>query len=287
MEKSNLMDAHPLFENEKVYFKIDRYKVDMPISMPRCHYHNGYEIYYLHQGERLYFIRDKMYHIKKGDFVLIPPNEIHATLNMEDRGFERSLISFNKEYVERCVRVFGDINFFECFEKNSPIISITPHEQVIIEDILDDILEKDAKNSTPRSYFQFMLLQLLYLINTHHPVKFSKFDDVIPSSYKTVTSVMGYINNNFAEDLSLDIVSERFFISECYLSRLFKKSVGISFVDYVNNIRIKEAKYLLLKTDSSIIKISETVGYKSNTHFGRIFKNITGLSPLQYRKKMR
>jgi len=62
--------------------------------------------------------------------------------------------------------------------------------------------------------------------------------------------------------------------------------MGFSFVEYLNGVRIKEAQNLLLKTDMSIVDISQTVGYKSLTHFGRVFKNVTGSSPRHYKKIM-
>lgn len=61
---------------------------------------------------------------------------------------------------------------------------------------------------------------------------------------------------------------------------------GLTFTEYLNYIRVKEAKELLCKSAESITQISEKVGYESITHFGRVFKKLTGVSPLKYRKQM-
>lgn len=284
METSFLKNVKPHFESEETYFIFDRHKFKNPSSMANCHYHNGYEIYYLHEGERLYFIKDKTYHIKKGDIVLINPNEIHATINIGNSVLERSLISFNHDYLKNIDSFFPDISFFDCFKKENPVISTTPHERLVVESILDDIHNKYSKQEASSDCFKFMLMEFLFKICAHNPLTEEKKDDKIPLTYKTITSVMAYINNNYSEDLSLDSVSKAFYMSSFYLSRLFKKSVGMSFIDYVNNVRIKEAKTLLTTTNESIINISQNVGFKSNTHFGRVFKCVEGISPLQYRK---
>jgi YesN/AraC family two-component response regulator len=130
-------------------------------------------------------------------------------------------------------------------------------------------------------------MQLLFLANRNKKEKNVIDNNQLHGTQKTITEVVAYINNNFQTELNLESISAAFYIDSCYLSRIFKKTVGMSFVDYINNVRVMEAKKLLSATDKSIISISENVGFKSNTHFGRVFKKIIGLSPLQYRKQKR
>ena len=85
--------------------------------------------------------------------------------------------------------------------------------------------------------------------------------------------------------MTLQTISERFYISPYYFSRTFKQITGFTFIEYLNGVRIKEAQKLLRKTNLSIGKIAESVGYQNNTHFGRLFKKATGISPLAYRKQ--
>ena len=128
-----------------------------------------------------------------------------------------------------------------------------------------------------------MLLELLNQINECSARDEIQNTEKLSHKHELISDIMGHINNNFGYELSLESISEKFFISPCYLSRIFKSTVKISLIDYINDVRIKEAKKLLSEGNLSIIEISHRVGYKSNTHFGRVFKKCTKMSPLKYR----
>jgi two-component system response regulator YesN len=71
-----------------------------------------------------------------------------------------------------------------------------------------------------------------------------------------------------------------------YFCQLFKKEIGVSFVEYLNSVRIEKAKELLDNTDSMEYEIAVRVGYKEGKYFSVIFKKMTGMSPRQYRNRV-
>ncbi|HHW37644.1 MAG TPA: AraC family transcriptional regulator [Bacillales bacterium] len=93
-----------------------------------------------------------------------------------------------------------------------------------------------------------------------------------------------YISNYFHEDLSIKKVANKVHLSHTYFSRLFKKELGVSFVEYVTNIRVKRAKYLLANTNDTIESIATQVGFNTPNYFSSIFKKQTGMSPSEYRE---
>ena len=98
-----------------------------------------------------------------------------------------------------------------------------------------------------------------------------------------VKIVLSYIRQNYNKDVSIKQLSARFNINTAYLGQLFKNEVGELFTNYINNIRIEKAKELLLGTNLKVAEISERVGYPNTNYFYRIFKQITGISPTDFR----
>lgn len=100
-----------------------------------------------------------------------------------------------------------------------------------------------------------------------------------------VGRIKSYIQEHFAENLTLGVLSERFYVSPSYLSRLFKKKTGINFIDYLTLLRIGKAKEYLTRTSRKIYHISEMIGYENPRYFARLFKEETGLTPQEYRSR--
>ncbi|MCA1950456.1 MAG: response regulator [Treponema sp.] len=105
-------------------------------------------------------------------------------------------------------------------------------------------------------------------------------------SYQTfVLLAQGYIEKNYQyPDLSLEETAAELEISPGYLSRLMKQATGYSFVEYVGRIRIQHALQLLADPAVKVYEIAEKVGYRSQHYFSRAFKQILGISPVEYRK---
>ncbi|MBR3934748.1 MAG: AraC family transcriptional regulator [Clostridia bacterium] len=283
MEDNNSM-FEPQAENLLEHIKVERVKNPNPRSAKYYHYHDFYELYYMYSGERYYFVKDKTYHVKAGTLVLVKPYDIHYTTNYAKQGYDRHLIWFSKEYLKELLPMYSG-NLFESFNSDISIIKLNLHSQHFVETLFKSMQKEfDEKKEGYELYLKTSLAQLLIFMNRNRSVLQENDIDYINSAHKTVSEITAYINQNFKEDITLSSISKKFFISSYYLSRIFKKNTGFSFVEYLNSIRIKEAQKLLIQTENSIAEISEMVGYNSATHFGRIFKNITGTSPLLYKK---
>jgi AraC-like DNA-binding protein len=97
--------------------------------------------------------------------------------------------------------------------------------------------------------------------------------------------VVDYAEKHFAQDITLDIVAEHLHITGGYLSTYFKEKTGEYFVDYINGVRIREAKRMLLETDLKVQDIATRSGYQNINSFNRMFKKFSGMSPREFRKE--
>lgn len=95
-----------------------------------------------------------------------------------------------------------------------------------------------------------------------------------------------YVQTNYFEDLSIAEMTSRLQISPSQFSLLFKKHTGQTFVNYLNALRIQQAKHLLVEEDLKVYEVAEMVGFQTLPHFNRVFKKLTGQSPNEYRKCM-
>lgn len=102
-----------------------------------------------------------------------------------------------------------------------------------------------------------------------------------------VTRAKEFIQNHQTEEIRLSQVAKAVNASTFYFCKVFKKSTGLNFTDYVSRVRIERAKNLTLNPNLRISDIAFEVGFQSLTHFNRVFKKITGMSPTDYRARLR
>ena len=99
-----------------------------------------------------------------------------------------------------------------------------------------------------------------------------------------IKKAIRYISKNFSTSLSLEELAEQVNLNPAYFSTIFKQSMGSSFKEYLNMVRIEESKRLLTNTDYALLDIAIAVGFEDQSYFSKVFKKYTGLTPKQYRK---
>lgn len=110
--------------------------------------------------------------------------------------------------------------------------------------------------------------------------KYQMIDD------KLVYRIGKYAVVHVDEKLSLDDVSEGVYLNSCYISHIFKKVTGVTFVHFMTDVKIDRAKVLLRDENSRINEIAYTLGYESQEYFTKIFKKTTGVTPIEYKKML-
>lgn len=102
---------------------------------------------------------------------------------------------------------------------------------------------------------------------------------------RTITGIIKYLQEHLAEEISLNILADTFHLSSQYISQLFKNEIGVNFLAYLTNLRMENAKKLLISTSLSIGEISEQSGYGDYRVFTKVFKKAEGSTPSQYRRE--
>lgn len=123
-----------------------------------------------------------------------------------------------------------------------------------------------------------------YLDNLIHFIFEIRQNGAKQQAMDVVISLQQYIRANLDKDLSLSLLADKVHLNASYLSRLFKKVSDKNLSEYLNEQRAEKAKELLKNTNLMINEISVKVGYESQQSFNRFFRNITGMSPQEYRR---
>ncbi|MEK4435464.1 AraC family transcriptional regulator [Paenibacillus sp. FSL K6-2862] len=256
-------------------------------SMTADHLHDHYELYYLLKGERIYFIKDRSYHVKAGDFVFVDRNAVHKTLESGRPDHERIVLYLKQDlFKEMSIAPALMEGLKEPFEWEVPMLRlpspVSDTAERIIHEMIDEMIQPKAGSSLLLRHRSIELLLLAYRNQEQGRVYSVESEPVL---HPKTQAVVRFLNDNYRNPLTLPEVAAEFRISPHYLSRLFKQTTGFTFIDYLNLLRVKEAQRLLRESEDSITEIAWRAGFGNFSHFGKVFKRTVQMSPRTYRQR--
>lgn len=261
------------------FIEIEYRKTDKEWNMADLQAHNFYEIYYLLKGERHIFIEDKIFTLHENSIVIIPPFYMHKT---EGGPYERINVYLSNDLLDENERKFlsscSSILSFELedFKKNMLFSLFRPFLE---ETDKEDLLKKKYSLSFAKTF--------LYILqsSTLTPLSYAPSISKNNTNKNLILDIVAYINTHFQENITLESLKNKFFISKNTLCKNFQQVMHCSVMEYCSAARLNEAKHLLLTTTKSIEDIADLCGYSSANYFSLLFKSKTGLAPSTYRKK--
>ena len=244
------------------------------------HYHQNIEIFYILRGKLDIKIDESMYHLNKGDIILINANKRHSVTGKENLLGARFEIDFHllAEYM-------GTLQLM--FWCNTVIDKNDAYKE--LRQLFDRILERYfEKNDKAALYLNALYYETLYILTSNFMVKADdvRLDMEHSQDRIRIKQIQNYIQANYQKQISLNDLADRLYLSNAYLSKYIKKHLGLTFLEYLNNVRLFHAVDELLYTNKSITHIAMDNGFPTSAAFTKIFRDIHGESPSEYRKKM-
>lgn len=251
------------------------------------HFHDCYEIVYIHDGGGTFFIDQTLYDVKPGDLFLIPGDTIHRALPEEDDSVIATAIYFSPMLIPP--NVYGDgfsfLDVFEHCKQNKQYQLDTRTYRDIVEQQLERIYEELSEKQTGcRQAVQLVLQHLLLeLARRTSP---STAMESVPAAYvwPWVGQALQYIEEHLFADIHLPQLAREAAVSPSHFSRVFKQLTGMNVTEYILTKRILSAKELLTRTDDKISDIAAQCGFESLPYFHKKFKAVTGSTPSRFRR---
>ena len=265
-------------------FEIFRYRDDYPKEVA-LHHHDFYEVYFFLSGSVQYNIENRSYLLTPGDVLLISPMELHQPMfGAEHKVYERIVLWVDKQFLESLSLPGQD--FTDCFDTTRPSHTNLLRPEGVARQFLEFLLtqllaEQESTDRYQEISSMSYLAQVLIALN-RLAVQAPRQESV-PVSSSAVYNVLGYINDHYSEDLTLDKLAAQFFISKYHLSREFQRLVGTSVHRYIVQKRLVMAKQMLSAGKPSS-EVYQQCGFGDYSSFYRAFKQEYGISPRQYRK---
>lgn len=252
------------------------------------HRHDCLEINMVLNGRGHYYIGDCEYELSPGDIFVINNMEHH--LAVKDKELSMIVFIFDQSFVWEASEENDYLKLFYSRKHSFSNKIKTDNEVYVkikntIEEINRENMERqEGWQSIIKSWLKVLLGQLYRYYNLDSALV---TDGSEYNNYKRIETVVEYINNNYSEGLKLEELAELAMMNKSYFSTYFSSVMGVSVFEYVEKVRMKNAKRLLRITDMTVLDIALQCGYKSNAYFDRVFKKVTGLTPFKYRKQNR
>lgn len=263
----------------EIYYKNNIPHIDHPL-----HYHDFYELYFHVQGKTSYMINNKIYNLQTGDIVLINQQQLHRAI-IEDMTniYVRYVIWMTRDCVSS-LQLSG-LDFISLFESPDKKDVIRLPER-LRQDMFATLQKLHREYINPEKGSSFLvnayLHEILILLNRYNGQEYVVHENSIRND-TVVQMVMEYIDHQYTDPLSLDKLSQQFFLSKFYLSRRFKKHTGLTILDYCRKKRLMKARELLLR-NVAVSDVYKLCGFGDYSNFLKAFRSVYKMTPREYCK---
>ena len=240
------------------------------------HTHPFTELFYVVDGKGEFNIQGQRFPVKANDFVIINPQVEHTELSSPDELLEYIVLGINGLSFSNLTPVSEGGHPFSFFNLRD--------EQKDILRYLNAMVQEATSQSMSYELVCHNLLEILLIKILRH----QHFDLEVgkqSKATKDISFIKHYLETYYHESIQLEDLASMTHLSRFYISHSFKKEIGMSPMEYLIAIRIKESKILLRTTNYSISQVADIVGFTTPTYFSKQFRKSTGISPTDYREQ--
>lgn len=292
-----MVQNHPHFSHlgqaqETFPLAIQTWNGGMYDNRVSLHWHNEIEIIRFVKGD--FDITVNMHDFKQHDagIVIFPSNSIHTMLLPKDS--VQSSVVFDPKIIQLQSFDQAQSDIAHCLSAQQfdcpPMIPGNGRGFKEADELLSYVIENaDTDSDSVRLKIKLKLLELLSLFYDYGYLgqgRASAGTDTKNSKQEKLKQLLGFINHNYAQPLTITDAARRLNVTEQYFCRYFKKVTSMSFTEYLNDLRLSHAADDIRNTNKAISEIYLDHGFENSGYFFKTFKKKYKITPLQYRKQI-
>ena len=238
------------------------------------HNHKETEIVYIKSGHCIMGVGEEFVPLKERDSIIVYKGVPHWFMVDKSEGCQIAQVEY---YVE----VPGDLQESLGVFRPARYHKLTENEN--LRELIEGIgkLHRSGRDTELKGAAMKMLFLLLFM---ELSVQIEKNGQKKPGR---MARLISFINENYAYDISIEELAEKFGYSSRYIRKCFKEETGISCSQYIASLRIEKAKELLWSGAGTVTEIAASTGFNSSQYFCRVFQQYTGMTPMEYRNLWR
>jgi AraC-like DNA-binding protein/mannose-6-phosphate isomerase-like protein (cupin superfamily) len=271
-------------------FLIDCYHFDFDYHVTP-NYHDYLEITYVYEGTGALRVGGARLEIRAGDLLVLGNTEVHWIETGEQKQLKVVALFFMPELIDvpgagvdrfEFVRIF-----YERVRDSGNLVPADVIEKSCIPEAIQSIYEANLlRRKRYRLWTKVKLEEILLTLSDHYeetrPAGAPVDHGQRVAEFKRLQPFFAMVEDKYCERLTLREASRAANLSSGYFCRYFKRVTGVSFTEYLDRVRVDKAKELLMKNSFSVTDIALEVGFRSASHFHKVFREFTRLSPRQY-----
>lgn len=247
-------------------------------EVQNTHFHQNLEIVYVLEGSVEVQIESETYNLKKGDFLLINANKRHSLRATKE---EILLASFRVNFTMLAEYMGTNQLLFWCNTTADRSESYVQLKKVL-DRMLNRFYDKEKEGAI---YLNSIYYEAIYLLVAYFMIKAddARMKENFTPDNSRIFEIQNYVQANYQKQLSLNDLAKKLYLSNAYLSKYIKKHFGLSFLEYVNNVRLFHAVDELVYSEKKITRIALDNGFPTTAAFNKAFKEIYNMTPSAYR----
>lgn len=272
-----------LIENDLVVM----HKADRVHYMDKPHFHDGYEVHFTLTNSTTYQIDERKFDADAGTIALFSSEELHRVTIDRSKLYERYFLLFKPAFVEEFTTNFPFLLDIFSKDRKRDCIEMTSEQRVQVIELYEEMIRYDRKREEFLNILRLKLklTELLVLLNELFRDDEKMHRPIFYEHQQVISDIIVFIKTEYMNEVTLEELSNIFFISKSTITRVFKNTLGMTPNQYLINTRIMKSREFL-EQGYTVKQVSEKIGYRDESSFIKKFRELQGESPKQYQLKL-